>query len=63
MNHRATPSAVYLEDYAPPPFLIPQIELDIDLVSEEDGRIRAALSFGRKSGRGHAGHDPAARPR
>uniref|UniRef100_UPI003F4960DE aminopeptidase N n=1 Tax=Cupriavidus yeoncheonensis TaxID=1462994 RepID=UPI003F4960DE len=47
MNEAATPSTVFLKDYAPPPFLIPEVELDIDLVSEEDARITAVLAIKR----------------
>jgi hypothetical protein len=36
----ATPSTVYLKDYAAPSFLIPTVELDIDLVDESNAWIR-----------------------
>jgi aminopeptidase N len=39
----ATPATVRLEDYRPPPFLIPEVELDLDLVAEDDARVRAQL--------------------
>ena len=41
------PGTVYLKDYAPPSFLIPEIELDIDLVSEDDVRVSAQLAVRR----------------
>jgi aminopeptidase N len=47
MNDATTESMVFLKDYAPPPFLIPQVELDIDLFSEEDARIRTQLAVKR----------------
>jgi len=52
----ATPSTVYLKDYAPPPFLIPSVELDIDLVDENEARIQATLAVRRNQ----AAADPAA---
>ena len=47
MNDAAAQSTVFLRDYAPPPFLIPQVELDIDFVSEEEARIRTQLAVKR----------------
>ena len=41
-----TPRTVYLKDYAPPPFLISHIELDVDL-HEEFARVQALLSMRR----------------
>jgi aminopeptidase N len=43
----AIQSTVFLKDYTPPPFLIPEVELDIDLVSEEDARIQTKLEVRR----------------
>jgi len=40
-------STVYLEDYAPPPFLIPLVELDIELISAEQARVTARLAIRR----------------
>jgi aminopeptidase N len=40
-------STVYLKDYAPPPFLIASVELDIDLADESDARIAATLAVER----------------
>jgi aminopeptidase N len=40
------PTTVYLKDYAPPPFLIPTIDLDVDL-HEEFARVRAKLAIRR----------------
>jgi aminopeptidase N len=40
-------STVYLKDYSPPPFLIPQVELDIDLISAEHARVKARLAVRR----------------
>ena len=45
--HPATQSTVYLEDYTPPPFLIPKIDLDIDLIAEDDARVAAKLVVNR----------------
>jgi aminopeptidase N len=36
-------TTVRLKDYAPPPFLIRRIELDIDLIAEDEARIAAKL--------------------
>jgi len=47
MSDAAAQSTVFLRDYAPPPFLIPQVELDIDFVSEEEARIRTQLAVKR----------------
>src|SRR5262245_3024892 len=52
----ATPVTVHLEDYRPPSFLIPGVELDIDLVAEDEARVRAQLSVKRNA----AVADPAA---
>lgn len=43
----ATPGTVRLEDYRPPPFLIPEIDLDINLVAGNEARVRAELSVER----------------
>jgi aminopeptidase N len=43
----AHPQAVYLRDYRPSAFLIPRVELDIDLESEDDARVEARLSVER----------------
>jgi aminopeptidase N len=37
----------YLKDYRPPAFLIPQVVLDIDLVSEDEARVEATLTVRR----------------
>ena len=42
--HAAT---VYLKDYRPAPFLIPEVELDIDLLTEDDARVEAKLAARR----------------
>jgi hypothetical protein len=52
----ATAGTVRLEDYRPPRFLIPEVELDIDLVAEDDARVRAQISVERNAAAG----DPAA---
>jgi aminopeptidase N len=39
----AANSTVYLEDYTPPLFLIPEIELDIDFISEAETVVKAKL--------------------
>ena len=36
-------TTVYLKDYTPPSFLIPEVDLDIDLVGEDDARVAAKL--------------------
>jgi len=41
-----TPRTIYLKDYAPPPFLISHIDLDLDL-HEDFARVQAALSVRR----------------
>jgi hypothetical protein len=48
----ATPSTVYLNDYSPPPFLIPSVDLDIDLIDlidESGARIQATLTVTRSA--------------
>ena len=40
-------STVRLEDYRPPPFLIPEVELDIDLRSEDEAIVSAQLALRR----------------
>ena len=40
-------TTVYLKDYTPAPFLIPQVDLDIDLVGEDDVRVAATLVVDR----------------
>jgi aminopeptidase N len=42
-------STVYLKDYAPAPFLIPKVDLDIDLLSEDDARVQARLVVRRNA--------------
>jgi aminopeptidase N len=39
----ASPTTVYLKDYAPPPFLIPEVELDIDFIDEQQALVVAKL--------------------
>jgi aminopeptidase N len=36
-------TTVYLKDYVPPPFLIPEVELDIDFIDEHDVAVVATL--------------------
>jgi aminopeptidase N len=43
----ATPNTVYLKDYRPPAFLIPELELDIDLLGEDDALVTARLTVQR----------------
>jgi len=50
------PGTVYLKDYLPPAFLIPQLELDIDLASEDDALVTASLAVRRNP---QAAHKPA----
>ena len=45
-------TTVYLKDYRPPPFLISEVDLDIDLVSEDDARVEAKLVVDRNPQRG-----------
>jgi len=40
-------TTVYLKDYAPPAYLIPHIDLRIDLVSESEARVTATLDVRR----------------
>jgi aminopeptidase N len=42
-----SPTTVYLKDYAPPAFLIPEVELDIDFVDEQHTRVVARLVLRR----------------
>jgi len=44
MSGTETPPSVFLKDYSPPPFLISEVELDINFISEEAARITAVLS-------------------
>jgi aminopeptidase N len=53
----AAASTVYLKDYSPPSFLIPLVELDIDLVSEEQARVRARLTIRRNPAAPHPAAD------
>ena len=49
MINLETPTTVYLKDYAVPPFLIPQVRLDIDLLSEDNAWVRATLAVERNA--------------
>ncbi|WP_426531506.1 aminopeptidase N [Bradyrhizobium sp. McL0615] len=49
MTASSAPTTVYLKDYKVPPFLISEIVLDIDLVSEESARIRSTLTVERNA--------------
>src|SRR5919109_3875680 len=40
------PKAIHLKDYAPPPFIVEAVELDVD-IREEDARVSARLSVRR----------------
>ena len=48
MNAPAT--TVYLKDYRLPTFLIPEVALDIALLSEDEGRVGAELTVRRNPG-------------
>jgi aminopeptidase N len=48
MINLATPTTVYLKDYTVPAFLIPQVELDIELF-EDDAWVRATLNVKRNT--------------
>jgi aminopeptidase N len=41
-----TPQITYLKDYAPPPFLVETVELDVELL-EDHARVRSRLSLAR----------------
>ncbi|MBC5785516.1 aminopeptidase N [Ramlibacter sp. USB13] len=43
----APASTVYLKDYRPPSFLIPEVVLDIDLQSEDEALVQATLAVRR----------------
>jgi len=43
-------TAVYLKDYTPPPFLISEVDLDIDLGGEDNARVTAKLVVRRNPG-------------
>jgi aminopeptidase N len=47
MTKVAASNTVYLRDYMVPPFLISHVVLDIDLVSEENARVRSTLRIQR----------------
>jgi aminopeptidase N len=49
MINLETPTTVYLKDYAVSPFLIPQVRLDIDLLSEDNAWVRATLAVERNA--------------
>ena len=49
MTNSATQGTVYLKEYTVPPFFIPEVVLDVDLVSEEHARVRSVLSIERNS--------------
>ena len=46
MRNTAIAATVYLKDYTPPAFLIPEVELDISLF-EEHAVVRSKLSVER----------------
>ena len=48
MRNTAIAATVYLKDYTPPAFLIPEVELDISLF-EDDALVRAKLAVERNS--------------
>ncbi|MEO8306893.1 MAG: aminopeptidase N [Pseudomonadota bacterium] len=50
MNSSPASTTVYLKDYAPATYLIPHVELDIDLLSEDHARIWAQLTIRRNPG-------------
>jgi len=43
----APQTTVYLKDYTPPPFLIPDADLDIDFIGDDDARVTTKLVVGR----------------
>ena len=50
----ATPQAIHLRDYTPPPFLVDTVELDVDI--RDDGtRVRASLAIRRNPAAADAG--------
>jgi aminopeptidase N len=42
-----SPTTVYLKDYAPPPFLVPEVHLDIDFIDAEQTVVVAKLAVRR----------------
>ncbi|MCX7962662.1 MAG: M1 family aminopeptidase, partial [Burkholderiales bacterium] len=48
-----TPKTIYLKDYAPPPFLVERIELDVD-IRDEDALVTARLEMRRNPAAGAA---------
>ncbi|MGO4330203.1 aminopeptidase N [Cupriavidus sp. 2TAF22] len=40
-------ATVYLKDYAPPSFLIPEVELDVDFAAEDNARVLARITVRR----------------
>jgi len=49
MTTAAASTTVHLKDYQVPPFLIPDVALDFDLVSDENARVRATLTVKRNA--------------
>jgi len=49
MMNLAAPTTVYLKDYTVPAFLIPQVDLDIDLLAADNARVRARLTLKRNA--------------
>lgn len=53
VNQESNPHTVYLADYAVPPFVIPEITMDIDLRTEELAVVRTLLRVERNQGAEH----------
>src|SRR5437764_5888134 len=45
------PKTIYLKDYAPPPFRVEDVDLDVD-IREDHALVRARLAIRRNSGNG-----------
>ena len=52
-----SPTTVHLKDYAPPPFLIPEVELDIDFIDEQQALVLAKLVVRRNREAANAAKD------
>jgi len=51
MSREPTPKTIHLKDYAPPAFLVPHVELDVD-IRDDHALVKARLQVKRSAGSG-----------
>jgi aminopeptidase N len=51
MSREPTPKTIHLKDYAPPAFLVPHVELDVD-IRDDHALVKARLQVKRNAGSG-----------